>query len=381
LGLTDSALFASISGGERMLHGLYDFTLPPQLLPLATATERVIGFRHAQFPLYALQYPIEHNDPDGAQLLYNFAVNLCACRADWDEDLIIDHAVAQIRRTAQAGDVLCAVSGGVDSAVCAKLAQLAVGERLICVFVDTGLFRLDETQSVISGFMDTMGLVVAYVDAKEAFLHALSGVTSAADKERIASSLMTQILLKQLTFAPDIHTLVMGTNLNDVLYGFMPSAQIDEAKGDAELCACEPIRDLFKEEVRRIARALNLPASLAERQPFPASGLALRIMGKVTEERLSVLRAADACFAEEIHNSGFEKRLWQYYASLVETPDQPDSYSICLRALQAGQSVANAARLAFDLLERTTERILREVHGINRVVYDLTPGSHYMDLE
>ena len=381
LGLTDDPLFSEITGGERMLRGIYELTLPDVLVPLATATERVIGFKHTLLPLYALQYPIERNDPDAAQLLYNFACRVCGCKPDWDEDSIIDQAVNRIRNVAAEGRVMCAVSGGVDSAVCAKLASLAVGDRLICVFVDTGLFRLDEPQSVIGGFMDTMGLVVAYVDAKEAFLRTLSGVSGPEDKERIASSLMTQILLKQLIYEPDVHTLIMGTNFNDALYGFSPSGEIDVAKGDADLRVSEPVRNLFKDEVRRLAVALELPASIAERRPFPSSGLALRVMGNVTEERLDVLRAADACFTEEIRQGGYEKRLWQYYATLVEGPDQPGTHAICLRALQAAQGGAYAARLPFDVLERAAERIRSEVHGISRVVYDLTPSAHYGELE
>lgn len=380
LGLSDERLFKDISGGEHMMHALSDLTLCDSLIPLATATERVIGFKHASLPLYALQYPIERNDPDAAQLLYNFACGICGAKDDWDEDAIIDLAVSRIRQAAPEGRVLCAVSGGVDSAVCAKLASLAVGERLICAFVDTGLFRLDEPESVIGAFMDSLGLATAHVDASESFLRALSGVSNPKDKERIASQLMTQVLLKQLSYDPGIHTIVMGTNFNDTLYGISPSASIG-GEGWPDIGLCEPLRDLFKDEVRRLAVALDLPSSFSQRQPFPASGLALRIMSSVTEERLNVLRAADACFREEICAGGHDKRLWQYYATLVDDPDRPGSYAVCLRALQASQDAANAARLPFDVLERATARIRAEVHGVTRVVYDLTPSAHYGELE
>ena len=262
-----------------------------------------------------------------------------------------------------------------------RLASLAVGDRLMCVFVDTGLFRQGESENVISTFMDSLGLVVAHVDASEAFLRALSGVRSRDDKERIAAQLMTQVLIKQLGYDPGIRAIVLGANLNDALFGFSTSAELESVKSAYNLCVCEPVRDLFKEEVRRLATALSLPDSIALRQPFPASGLALRIFGQVTPERLAVLRAADACFSEEIREGGYAKRLWQYYTNLVDSPDQPGAYAVSLRALQVSQGGAMAARLAFDVLERASERIRSEVKGVARVVYDLTPSNHYGEME
>ena len=377
LSFENEALFSDIASGEHVMHELSELHLPDGLAPLATATERVIGF--SKDALYAIQYPIERNDPDAAQLLYNFADGLCHCPASWDDDAIVKRAVEEIRQTAGEGNVLCAVSGGVDSAVCARLSQQAVGDRLICVFVDTGLFRQGEPDGVVSSYMDSMGIVVAYVDAKEAFLRALSGVSDAADKERIASSLMTQVLLKQIGYDPSIKTVVMGTNFNDTLYGFSPSEQMgSELEG---ISVCEPMRYIFKDEVRRLAHALDMPTNIAERQPFPASGLALRVICDVTEERLDVLRAADALFLSELRDAGLDKRLWQSYATLMHNPDKPGTYAVCLRALQAGQGIAYAARLPADVMERVTEAILKDAPGVKRVVYDLTPSSHYAELE
>lgn len=373
-------LFAGIDPGERMLGGIVEMSLTEGLEKLATATERVIGFRHRAMPLYAMQYPIERNDPDAAQMLYNFAVSICGVKPDWTDESLIRLAVEQIRSAAPEGRVLCAVSGGVDSAVCAKLAGMAVGDRLICVFVDTGLFREGEPEAVIRTYMESLNLVVAHVDAAGFFLRELSGLCTPREKERAASRLMMQALVRQLEFDPEIRTIVRGTNFNDTLFGFAPSG----IGADAPLqgvTICEPIRELFKEEVRRLAPVLGLPDSIASRQPFPASGLALRVMSGVTEEKLELLRKADALFSAEIREAGLDRRLWQYYATLVENPDHPGSCAVCLRATQAAQGGACAARIPFDVLERAAARIREEVPHVTRVVYDLTPSAHYGELE
>ena len=379
LGLRDDLLFEEISGGERMLHGLATLTLPDVLLPIATATEQVIGYRHESLPLYAMQYPIERNDPDAAQMLYNFALSICGATPSWDEDVIIDRAVELIRQSAPEGRVLCAVSGGVDSAVCAKLTSLAVGDRLKCVFIDTGLFRKREPQTVIETFRESLGIEVELVDASETFLRALGGMNRPQDKERIALQMMSQMLIKQCAADADVRTVVLGTNFNDTF--LMPPTAPEMAAGDRTVGVCEPIRSLFKDEVRRLATVLSLPASITGRQPFPSSGLALRVMSSVSAERLHLLRQADAIFREEITSGGHDRRLWQYYATLIESPDAPDSYAVCLRATQAAQGGALAARLPDDVLEYAAERIRSEVKGVTRVVYDLTPSVHYGELE
>ena len=377
LGLEEDVLFAGIDGGERMLHGFATLTLPETLSPIATATERIIGFKNEALSLYAMQYPVERNDPDAAQMLENFALNLCHMQAGWSEQAIIDRAVEKIRCAVPEGRVLCAVSGGVDSAVCAELTSLAVGRRLLCVFVETGLFREHEPEEVIATFREQMDIDVTLVDARESFLRALSGVSRPEDKERIASQLMKQLLMKQFSHDPDIRCVVTGTNFNDV---FLSGAHTDESFAPS-IGVCEPIRDLFKDEVRRLATALHLPASITGRQPFPSSGLALRVMSSVTEERLRLLRQADAIFREEIAAGGLNRRLWQHYATLIESPDTPEGYAVCLRATQSAQGGAMAARLPYDVLERAVDRIRCEVPGITRVVYDLTPSVHFGELE
>ncbi len=382
LDLSDIPLFEGIERGERMLHDLQCLTLPESLSSIATATQRCIGFRHGTLPLYAVEYPIEHNDLDSGQLLFNFATKVCGAAAVWDEDTVIQRAVAAIRAVAGENGVLCAVSGGVDSAVCAKLAHLAVGDKLNCIFVETGLLRKDEGLQVRQVFADSVGLPIHNIEAQDAFLSAMDGLLSPEDKEQATSAELEKILSQQLSQAGDLCTLVMGTNFNDTLFGRAPQlSQRGTLIGATPFRMVEPIRDLFKSEVRRLAHVLGLPASIAERQSFPASGLAARIVGPVTPQRLDILRAADSLFLEELSAGGHEKRLWQSYAMLMEAPNRPGKYIISLQALQAAQGRAYAARLPYDVLERVTTRIRTEVPCVTRVAYDLSPSNQYQELE
>lgn len=250
----------------------------------------------------------------------------------------------------------------------------------MCVFVDTGLFRQGEPESVISTFMDAMGLVVAHVDASEAFLRALSGVRSRDDKERIAAQLMTQVLIKQLGYDPGIRAIVLGANLNDALFGFSTSAELESVKSAYNLCVCEPVRDLFKEEVRRLATALSLPDSIALRQPFPASGLACASSAR------SRRRGWRAAGRRRLFQRGDPRgRLCQTpVAILHQSGGQPGPAGHLCGEPACAAGVAgrgHGGRLAFDVLERASERIRSEVKGVARVVYDLTPSNHYGEME
>ena len=378
LTLAEHPLFSEMDPAGCMLRSLAALNPQESMTAIAAAGEDVIGFALNDKPIFAMEYPIERNDPNAGQILTNFAYAICKCRADWNEDSMIDEAIRTIREGVPAdGQVLCAVSGGVDSAVCAKLASMALGERLRCLFVDTGLFRQNEPQSVMNEYQDMLGIPVDYINARERFLQGLDGLTEADAKETAASALMRQILTDHLKVHPELCGLVMGTNYNDVLYN-SESRHIDL---DASVTILEPIHTMFKDEVRRLASALGMPPAIANRQSFPSSGLALRIFGTITDQRLNLLRAADACLMDEIQEAGLDKKLWQYYATLIQSPDAPDMYAVCLRAIQTSQSRGLAARLPFDLLERATARILAEVPGVSRVVYDLTPSKHYGILE
>jgi GMP synthase (glutamine-hydrolysing) len=257
-----------------------------------------------------------------------------------------------------------------------------VGDQLKCVFIDTGFFRKNEPETILRDYQDWLGVPIELLDAKGRFMEVLAGVGVQKEKERLTTSVLDQILVEQCTGASDTRTIVLGTNLNDTFYdsgaGF---SQIPPLICEADYCVVEPIIGLFKEEVRRLAAALSLPASVSERQAFPSGGLALHIMGEISEKKLNLLRAADAIFHEEILAGGHEKRLWQYHASLLEAGAMGGGHTIALRALQAAQGDAYAARLPYDMLERVTKRILADVPEIIRVIYDLTPGMQAKDQE
>ncbi|MFH1513219.1 MAG: hypothetical protein ABIG45_07680 [Bacillota bacterium] len=379
LGLLDCPLFEGITGGERVLKNLCDLTLPDGTQTIATATERCIGFSY-QNRLYAIQYTIERNDPDSLHLLHNFASLVCGMEAIWDDNYIIHEAVEEIRGKAGEGRVLCAVSGGLDSAVSAKLAHMAAGDRLTCLFVDTGLFRKNEPEEVAKAFGEMPGIQLKFTDAKDHFLKALEGVRSDAEKERIVGSLLKQVFYDQLKDFPDVKTIVLGTNYNDTLYGVAVPVKPPILSNRA-YTTIEPLRALFRSEVKRLGVRLAMPKSIMDRQPFPAAGLASRIIGTVTPQKLTMLREINAFFTEEIIRGGLEKRLWQYYAALSDNPDGRQGYVVLLRACQAGDGEAHAARLPYDLTERVTERILKEIPQVRRIVYDLTPSYHYSFLE
>ena len=371
----DDALFAGVEDGERYLPSCRYLSLTPlQGAPSAQTEDGVLGFRASQRNVWGLAFPLERHDLAGTQILINFCRDVCACTLWWSNQTFVDTARDAIDKAADGGEALCAISGGVDSGVCALLGNMALGHRLHCIFVDTGLLRKDEADQVLDFYHTQVGLNLRRIDAADEFLAALAGVRDPAEKERIIFGLLRDILNREAASIPGIRLLIQGTNYADALEG--SDFPMELPAEDVQII--EPVRELFKDEVRHVGEDLGLPATMTHRQPFPGSGLAIRIMTDVTPERLAILREADALFRGEIAAANQGKRLWQYFASLAESPIPGGGYIVILRAVQAVDDGAGMpARLPSDLLERVTAAIMDACPQVDRVLYDFTPSRSY----
>lgn len=375
----ECALTQGIDDCERMLYNVRRLRMPDGAVALAESLQEPVGFMLMERPVYGIQFTLEQNDTDGIQLLMNFAVNVCDCTRWWTYDAFVEHTVEEIRQRVGEGNAVCAMTGGLDSGASAMLAYKALGSRLKAIFIDTGLLRESEAKQVLSFYRDQQGMDVVHVQAQERFLQALEGVTDAAKKRRIIGELLQKTLDEAMENVGQVAAIVRGTNCNDVLASEnkqrRPSLQ-------ADVPVLEPLRELFKSEIRMVGSTLEMPQEVLSRQSFPGSGLALRVLGPVTPAYLQTLRAADRIFTEELLESGQYKRLWQHFAVLSPMPGDDPHVMIALRAVNSAEtSQAYAARLPYDLLERVMDRIRRERPEVSRVVYDLSSFSRYDGVE
>lgn len=371
-------LFKGMEDGDRMIRNLRSMMLPGTANAICTCEGKAIGFAHNQKPLFGFQTEVEQSDTELSQILHNFAVDICGCTTWWDDDAFVTRAIEEIRRITGDGTAICAMTGGLDSGVSALLGFRALGERMKCIFVDTGLLRKDEVSSFLAFYREQLGMDILCVQAQERFLQALQGVSDPKEKRYLIGTTMQQVLNEEKSRLGPCQAIIGGTSFNDIMFGKGDKRPL--LSGDVPLM--EPVRELFKDEIRRIGNYLGIPGDVLSRQPFPGSGLALRIMGEVTQERLETLRTADHIFREEINEAHAERKLWQYFAVLSTLPGDENRGVICLRAVHASdQSLAYAARLPYDVMENTTKRILEALPHIRRVVYDLTPSTNYAGIE
>jgi GMP synthase (glutamine-hydrolysing) len=378
-----------------MSHGDTVSAAPPGArVTASTQATPVAGFEDADRGLYAVQFhPEVVHTPRGLDLLKNFLYRGAGCRPDWTSISIVEEAEAAIR--AQVGDdeVLCALSGGVDSSVAALLVHRAVGDRLVCVFVDTGLLRSGEPEQVEETFRRDFKVNLVHVKAADRFLARLDGVTDPERKRKLIGTEFIRVFEEVARDHNQARFLVQGTLYPDVVEsGGQATATIKTHHNvgglpdDIRFELVEPLRLLFKDEVRRVGVELGLPEDVVQRQPFPGPGLAVRIIGEVTAERLEILRAADRLLLDEIARAGLAGELWQWFAVLpavrtvgVMGDGRSYAYPVVIRAVTSQDAMtADWARLPWEVLERISSRIVNEVPGVNRVAYDVTskpPGT------
>jgi GMP synthase (glutamine-hydrolysing) len=351
----------------------------------------IAAFEEPERGLYGVQFhPEVAHTPHGTDVLKNFLYNVANAPPAWTPAAVIEEQVERIRAQVGRERVLCALSGGVDSAVAALLVHKAVGDQLTCVFVDHGLLRENEAEQVAETFGGHFHVPLVHVQAQERFLSRLAGIDDPEEKRKIVGVEFIRVFEEEARKLGDVRFLVQGTLYSDVIESggsedgvaakIKSHHNVGGLPADMRMQLVEPLRLLFKDEVRRVGEELGMPERMVWRQPFPGPGLAIRIIGEVTPERLEILRAADAILQEEIRRAGLYRDLWQSFAVLpairsvgVQGDERTYAYPIVIRAVTSEDAMtADWARLPYDLLETISSRIINEIPGVNRVALDLS---------
>jgi GMP synthase (glutamine-hydrolysing) len=406
----DSRLFQGLPAqlAVWMSHGDEAEQLPAGFRLTAKTPNAVAAIENTERKMWAVQFhPEVHHTPLGADILRNFAVNICSAKPSWTPQHFIDATVAQVRQQVGNGRAICALSGGVDSSVAAVLVDRALRDangksRLTCVFVNNGVLRKNEFEKVQQNLRDNLGLNLVAVDATERFMKKLAGVTDPEKKRKIIGNEFIEVfddeakrLLQSNKEEGEVEWLVQGTLYPDVIESRSVRGPSEVIKSHhnvgglpekMKLKLIEPLKDLFKDEVRRIGRDLGMPEDILQRQPFPGPGLAVRILGEVTKERADLLRECDEVVVSEIKKAGLYQKIWQSFAVLLPVmsvgvmgDQRTYAYTCAVRAVHSEDGMtADWVPLPYEVLKTISNRIVNEVRGVNRVVYDITskpPGT------
>jgi len=389
----DLPLFAGLdeSSAVWMSHGDKIEEMPPGFSALAYTENSPIAVMGNEEEIFGLQFhPEVAHTPQGKTILKNFVYRICGCQGNWTIGNFINESISRIKEQVGNGKVINALSGGVDSAVVATLIHRAVGDQLTCIYVNNGLLRREEVERTFKVFQENLGMNIIHVDASERFLSRLKGVTDPEMKRKVIGEEFIAVFEEEANRIGKVDFLAQGTLYPDVIEsaasGSTASAKIKThhnvggLPAKMRLSLIEPLRYLFKDEVRQVGLELGMPEEMVWRQPFPGPGLGIRIIGEVTKEKLEILRSADFVVMNEIKKARLYRQLWQTFAVLTDVKSvgvmgdyRTYGYLIALRAVTSEDAMtADWARLPYDILSRISNRIVNEVPGVNRVVYDIT---------
>ncbi|MCJ7511329.1 MAG: glutamine-hydrolyzing GMP synthase [Dehalococcoidia bacterium] len=370
--------------------------LPPGFRSLAYSDNSPVAVVGNDRGIIGLQFhPEVVHTPHGKTILRNFLYNICGCHGDWTAASFIEESIRSIRQQVGDGRVICALSGGVDSAVTAALVHRAIGDQLVCIFVNNGLLRREEPERVVETFRRHMKINLVYVDAIDRFMACLDGVVGPEAKRKMVGEEFIRVFEAEARKLGRVDFIAQGTTYPDVIESAVGSDAAAKIKShhnvgglprEMAFTLVEPLRYLFKDEVRQVGLALDLPEAMIYRQPFPGPGLAIRVVGELSRQRLETLRAADWIVMDEIKKADLYGQLWQVFAILTDSrsvgvmgDSRTYGHVVCLRAVTAEDAMtADWARLPYELLAHISSRIVNEVPGVNRVVYDITskpPGT------